>query len=162
MYCPPLKYQGTWIDKTEVDPDRAFNLLTVFHALESSLVEAAISLDLFEHAESELQEHYQEKPLPIGFPTRLHSLPFIHARSFVHSLHNILKFIDVAVELSGGSSGIEDARREFASGVPDLKGVRDSEQHIEERLLGMVRGGKLPTSQLWIGNLNNNGKWRDR
>lgn len=59
-------------------------------------------------------------------------------------------------QLSEGSSEVEAARAELVSKLPDLKGVRDSEQHLEERLQGLVKGNKLPTSFLWIGNLINN------
>ncbi len=51
---------------------------------------------------------------------------------------------------------METARAELASRLPDLRDVRDSQQHLEERLQGLVKGKKLPTSQLWIGNLSNN------
>ena len=154
MYIPQLSYPGTWID----GPDReaAFTTRILLGSLETSLVDAALSLEMFESAEVDMGAAIRKRPEDFSFSTQRHRLPFIHARSFVLALHDVQKFIRVLCQLSDGSSEVEAAMTEFASKLPDLKAVRDSEQHLEERLQGLVKGKKLPTSLLWIGNLINN------
>lgn len=153
MYCPQLTYPGTHIK--DPDPAQASTKQIVLSALESSLVAAAVSLELFEASEVELQAHLLKRTESVKISAGLRKRPFLHAKSFVHSLYDVQKFIDVLGNLSGNSQEIDAASAELTSKLPDLKGVRDSEQHLEERLQGLTRGQKLPTSQLWIGNLMN-------
>jgi hypothetical protein len=134
----------------------AFTTQTLLRALETSLADAALSLEMFESAEADLRAAIRKGPEDFSFYTQHHRLPFVHVRSFVLALHDVQKFIGVLGQLSEGSSEVEAARVELASKLPDLNDVRDSEQHLEERLQGLVKGKKLPTSLLWIGNLSNN------
>lgn len=124
--------------------------------LESALVDAALSLELFEASQTELLSTLRNIREDSGFSIRLHRLPFIHARSFIHAIHEVQKLTTVLDQLVGDSPDIKTASNDLASRIPDLKQVRDSEQHLEDRLQGTARGRKLPTAQLWIGNLVNN------
>ena len=148
MYIPQLRYPGTWI--VGLDRDVAFTTETFLRALGTSLVDAALSLDMFESAEAKLNSALRKGPGDFSFSTQQRRLPFIHARSFVLALYDVQKLICVLGRLSSqGSSDVEAAMAEFTSRLPDLKNVRDSEQHLEERLQGLANREKLPTSLMW-------------
>ena len=75
MYCPQLKYPGTHIE--DPDPDQALTIQMVVHGLESSLVDTAVSLDLFDASAAELEADLLKRTEPVGFSTGLHNRPFI-------------------------------------------------------------------------------------
>ena len=125
----------------------------VIKHLESSLIDAEVALDPFDTAVVHLQTEMTKAE---KFPLVLHKRPFLNARSLVQSLFDIQKFLALLPKLSQDSQGIDDANNEFSNQLPDLKGVRDSEQHMDERIQGLVKGKKMPTSKMWFGNLMTN------
>jgi hypothetical protein len=81
--------------------------------------------------------------------------PFVHARSFIHSLNNIRLLLKVIRKLGGPRAAVVAALTRFESTFPDLEEVRNSEQHLDERVQGMVKGEPLPNeTALWLGNLS--------
>jgi hypothetical protein len=81
--------------------------------------------------------------------------PFVHARSVIQSLNNIRLLLKVISKLGAPREEVAVALSHFESTFPDLEGVRNSEQHLDERVQGMVRGEPLPNeTALWLGNLS--------
>lgn len=154
MYFYDLVYPGSRVG----GPDRnaAFEAEILLGELDSSLLDVAISLSLFEESEQKLLATARESSAPSDRARKvLHRLPFIYAQSFLHALHGLRKVLGV-LATSEAPSGLDKVRLRFDSSFPDLKGVRDSTQHIEERLLGQAKGKPIQAPIRWIGNLSGN------
>lgn len=149
-----LRYPGDRLNLP--DPDQAFRIRVVFAMLESALGDADFSLGLFEDSEREGRSTFAREIIEMPPPHQSRA-PFVHARSFIGSLHNIGKFLSVVAKLSGPREGVTAAETCFASTFRDLKGVRDSEQHMEERIQRMAKGRPIETeASFWLGNLIGN------
>jgi hypothetical protein len=94
------------------------------------------------HAEVEVlfrREQWSRGQLP---DTYEHALPFIYARSFLFALDGIDKFLGVLVQEPSLPPGVEMARQRFIGSFPQLREVRNSTAHAEDRTRGLGRGGK--------------------
>lgn len=78
--------------------------------------------------------------LPKG---HLNKPPFIFAKAFIHSLDLFGKFLDDIAKDRASPGGINVARDRYFEALPDLKEVRNSIQHAEDRSKGMVRKNKI-------------------
>ncbi|GGE24440.1 hypothetical protein SAMN05421774_10846 [Gemmobacter megaterium] len=69
--------------------------------------------------------------------------PFIFAKAFIHALDLFDKFLeDIAKDLDAPNS-IKDIHRSFRVSLPDLRGIRNSIQHSEDRSKGEHYGKKI-------------------
>jgi hypothetical protein len=70
-----------------------------------------------------------------------HRLPFIHARTFMTSLAQLRRAMgEIAkLDIGGAQERVEAARDQFDAALPDLKPVRDSIEHAEDRMRGLNR-----------------------
>lgn len=68
---------------------------------------------------------------------------FIFARAFIYALDSFDKFLHALCEEVGLQQSVRDCRREIATAFPDLRGVRNSAHHPEDRTRGLGTGGKV-------------------
>lgn len=94
------------------------------------------------------QERWKAGQLPRSYQ---HHLIFMYAKAFLYSLDMLSKLIRVLSEKEGIPKEINEISQSFTSRFPSLKGVRDSEQHIEDRVRGLGRKQK----QLKLKPVNN-------
>ena len=96
-------------------------------------------------------------------------LPFIYARAFLFAMWTIGNAFKCVAQCEDLPPESIDACNEFHSALPDLKGLRDSSAHVDERIDGKARGKaieadaidgpivKAPAgSVLFVENLLNN------
>jgi len=66
----------------------------------------------------------------------------IYARAFLHALDLFEKFLKVLASLPQVPGGVADSHRQFLDAFPDLRGVRNTAQHLEDRARGLGPGNK--------------------
>ncbi|EFJ8791526.1 hypothetical protein AXA14_002712 [Escherichia coli] len=66
-----------------------------------------------------------------------HCLVFIYAKSFLYALDTIEKFIKVLSREAGVPEMVRIKYKQIAVEFPDLKGVRNTTQHLEDRARGL-------------------------
>ncbi|EPO9638512.1 hypothetical protein G3W18_08175 [Klebsiella pneumoniae] len=70
----------------------------------------------------------------------LHRIIFLHAKSFLYALDTIDKFLKVMSDESGAPQEIKLLHTQIANDFPNLRGVRNSTQHLEDRARGLGAG----------------------
>lgn len=83
------------------------------------------------------REKWQSGKLPREFE---HNQQFLHARSFLYSLDAFDKFLGVLGNMSNSPPAIQKLHREFGEFFSDLRGVRNTTQHMEDRSRGLGAG----------------------
>ena len=71
-----------------------------------------------------------------------HNQPFLFARAFLYSLDAFDKFLGVLSTEAGVPTEVLDFHAQVARAFPDLRGVRNTAQHLEDRARGL--GGMNP------------------
>ncbi len=71
-----------------------------------------------------------------------HKLTLIYARAFIYSLDMFGKILKLISETANTPSGVRDIYRNFRDVFPDLVGVRDTTQHLEDRSRGLDKSKK--------------------
>jgi len=92
------------------------------------------------HNETEVifkREQWQAGRLPREFE---HNQPFIFARSFLYAIDSFDKFLKVLSKTDGVPNVITTLYDEFGKAFPDLRGVRNTAQHMEDRARGLGAG----------------------
>lgn len=69
-----------------------------------------------------------------------HRIIFLHAKSFLYALDTIDKFLKVMSDESGSPQEIKLLHTQIATDFPNLRGVRNSTQHLEDRARGLGAG----------------------
>lgn len=140
-----LGLPGCWIDHP--DRDWAFVAQMLLAEVTTQLAEAAVVLGLFLEAGKELSSSPRDS-------ARMRSL---YARSFVYSLDTIGQLIRV---LQGSDQLPPSAREQCQRWLAEfgaLRELRNSLQHIEDRLRGLGRRGTpLPKPLVILGAFRNN------
>lgn len=72
-----------------------------------------------------------------------HRISFMHAKSFLHSVDRVRKTLDELSSLEGVPESIENARERFRNAFPNLRRVRNTTAHVEDRARGRYRGEEL-------------------
>lgn len=76
-----------------------------------------------------------------GIPRELERpLPFIFARAFLYALDSFDKFLGLLSKEAGVPESVAEFHTEFATHFPDLRGVRNTAQHLEDRSRGLGSG----------------------
>lgn len=86
------------------------------------------------------REQWQAGRIPREFE---HNQAFMHARAFLYALDSFDKFLKVLKKTENVPVKIEKIHKEFGDSFPDLRGVRNSSQHMEDRSRGLG-GGRNP------------------
>jgi hypothetical protein len=100
---------------------------------------------LAEHARRDVvRAKWEAGELPSEYESRL---PVLHAHSFLSSLMKVRRTLVRLSELETGSARaeIQAAVDDFVAALPGLKGVRDTAEHADERILGRDRRGRTMT-----------------
>jgi hypothetical protein len=148
-----LQLPAPWIDHP--DRDWAFLVHMLLDEVIRQLDEAALVLTLNEKATAE-----EETPVPgvydVKPPDSARRLRFLHAKSFVYALDATGQLLRV---LSGLESLPDEARSgcaKFESAFGKLRDLRNTLQHIEDRLRGLGRrGAPLPKPLIVLGAFRN-------
>lgn len=72
----------------------------------------------------------------------VHRLPFLHARSFLLALDRLDRALAVLAKEHGVPEAVGAVLTAFRDAVPNLRGVRNSVAHHEDRSRGLGRSGK--------------------
>lgn len=104
----------------------------------------AFSPDLWEEINFETQVRFKREQWSHGRkPTEFeHNRPFIYAKAFLYALDAFDKFLAVLSREAGVPEGIAALHAQVADAFPDLRGVRNTSQHLEDRTRGLDRDQK--------------------
>lgn len=83
------------------------------------------------------QEKWSNGSVPREFE---HKLPFIYARAFLYALDAFDKFLGVLAREDGVPEAVAEIHKQMAVEFPDLRGVRNTAQHLEDRSRGLGAG----------------------
>jgi hypothetical protein len=92
------------------------------------------------HFETEVRfkkEKWSEGRIPREFE---HNLPFIYARAFLYALDAFDKFLGVLAKEENAPKEIATLHAQMTKDFPDLRGVRNTTQHLEDRSRGLGAG----------------------
>jgi hypothetical protein len=94
--------------------------------------------------------HVRHKMWQRGFLPRslLGKPPFIFAKSFIHALDLFDKFLADIVKDQSAPKEIKSIHDKFCSSLPDLRGIRNSIQHAEDRSKGEKFGKKIDLKKI--------------
>ena len=82
-----------------------------------------------------LKEAFAANVLPEGY---IHKMPFVHAKGFLTAAHTIRLALLQCIKIGAIQAQADTARDAIDAALPKLKGVRDSEAHVDERVQGMA------------------------
>lgn len=92
------------------------------------------------HFETEVlfkREKWAKGSVPREFE---HNLPFIYARAFLYALDAFDKFLGVLAKEDGVPAEVAMYHAKIAEVFPNLRGVRNTAQHLEDRARGLGAG----------------------
>jgi hypothetical protein len=94
------------------------------------------------------RKKWQDGSLPQSYKFRL---PFIHAHSFLYALDSFGKFLDVIADIIANEDGLPKVvcsiRDGFYTALPSLRKIRNSAQHIENRIRGFGTSGQTKKNE---------------
>jgi len=145
-----LSYPGSWLElESESEASKVQVLLM---SLELCFHQAAVEVGLFVEIREKLRAAHTVRvcgksitrerdlqewaSLPDIYVQRI---PFIYARSFLYTLHNIRQYLNTIATLESVPQETKKSIARLDDYFPSLKGVRDSSAHVEERVQGMTR-----------------------
>jgi hypothetical protein len=85
------------------------------------------------------REQWQQGRVPSQFE---HRLPFIYARVFLYAVDSFGKLLGVLSQEAGVPSRMVGIHADFEAAFPHVRGVRNSAQHVEDRVRGIGFRGK--------------------
>lgn len=71
-----------------------------------------------------------------------HAEPFMYARAFLYALDGFDKFLGVLSKEVDAPEKLASIHKDISTAFPDLRGVRDTAQHPEDRARGLDRNKK--------------------
>ena len=92
---------------------------------------------LFESAVRFKREKWNGGSIPREFE---HKLPFLYARAFLYALDAFDKFLGVLAKEPNVPPEVANLHARMAKDFPDLRGVRNTAQHLEDRARGLGAG----------------------
>lgn len=99
------------------------------------------------------REKWQAGELPREFT---HNQSFIYARAFLYALDSFDKFMKVLKNKEGTPEVVAELHNEIGDNFPDLRGVRNTAQHMEDRARGLGAGHRgKPPQQLDLKPIDN-------
>lgn len=130
-----VRFPGSWIDKSVAD---SFVIQRMLDLAVTYLTDASLTLRDFETAsQSAMADVYERRR------------PFVAAESFIFSIFRVGRVLDRVARMSSSAAAAANA---LWQGLPDLKDVRDSVQHSDERATGHARGKRTA-----VGPVNDGG-----
>lgn len=135
---------GPWIDHP--DRDWAFLVHMLLDEILDQLNDARIVLPLFKEISG-----------AATLPTEADRLRLIHAKSFVYALDAATQIVRVLEKQEQLPTRASDHCKKFLDQFGELHELRNSLQHIEDRLRGIGRGrSQISSHLLVIGGFRNN------
>lgn len=95
---------------------------------------ASMENNMFETDVIFKREKWAEGRLPQAFE---HSVPFMYARAFLYAVDAFDKFLKVLSKEEGVPAEVGELRKRLADYFPDLREVRNTIQHLEDRSRGL-------------------------
>ena len=110
------------------------------HGMTSSNQTAEDSRKKYSERRTQIDAEVRRRLWKSGFKPRIFLTrpPFIFAKAFIHSLDLFGKFLNDIAQDHSSPKNISTISDQFFKEVPDLKEVRNSIQHAEDRSKGMV------------------------
>lgn len=135
-----IAHHTSFSDDWKKDRERRFE---IYREIESSLGEE-ISWQHREEINFEAdirlkREQWQNGNIPQKFK---HMLPFMHARSFLYALDTFEKCLGVLCKEQCMPAELAVIHRRFLECFPNLRGLRNTNQHMEDRVRGLGAGQK--------------------
>jgi hypothetical protein len=85
------------------------------------------------------REKWRAGQLPSSYQ---HRLPFVHARSYLFAMDRLERLLAVLAGMPNAPDGVAvDAPKAIRTVMPQLRGVRNSSAHVEDRSRGFGPGG---------------------
>lgn len=140
-----------WIEEREVDRGRRQE---IEEQVKSELSEKSDMnfLDLnFKIQVRYNHEKWEKGIMPVDFENRL---GILHAKSFVSALDTFGVFLKKISKIPSAPLNIKVLHSSFTKIIPDLKDVRDSTQHIDERVEGKKYGKEIELKPFNNGVIN--------
>lgn len=97
------------------------------------------------------RERWQAGEIPQSYQ---HRLAFIHAKSCLYAFDTIEKSLALLGGIPGIPGDVRAASSDFSAAFPDLKRVRDSAHHAEDRVQGKRRRARLDLQPAALGTVN--------
>lgn len=104
---------------------------------------------------NEKREEWASGALPKTYEDKL---IFVYAKSFILSVDMIGKLLKTLRTEPGVTEAVGIQEQEFYKQFPDLKNVRDSEMHQEERVKGKTRGKEIDIKPINTRMIKSDGK----
>jgi hypothetical protein len=144
-----LLYPGHWI--VDDDRDKAFKIASLLRIVEDKFVRAVAAYALFKSITAEnIKQHIQQEQSKYE-----QCLNSIYAEVFVYSLDSITKLLKVLLDYYEPSTEVQSLITEYDNRFGNLKHIRDSAIHIEDRGRGVDKNEeKLPTSIIILGGFS--------
>lgn len=92
------------------------------------------------HLQTEItfkREQWKAGRIPREFQ---HNQAFMHARAFLYALDSFDKFLNVLKKTENVPAKIEEVHKKLGNNFSDLRGVRNTSQHMEDRSRGLGAG----------------------
>lgn len=122
-------------EQREQDTKRKSEISQKIKALYENPYDHSVCDDITLQTEIEFKkEQWKAGRIPREFE---HQEVFIYARSFLYALDSFDKFLEVLKGQPNVPNIISDLHDQFANDFPDLRGVRNSAQHMEDRARGL-------------------------
>lgn len=86
------------------------------------------------------KEQWSSGKIPSTFSN---SLIFIHARTFLYALDNFERLLGVLINENGAPTELKNTHKCLLAKFPDLRGVRNSAHHKEDRVRGLNFNKKI-------------------
>lgn len=83
------------------------------------------------------REKWQQGSIPSEFE---HNLAFLYARTFLYALDGFDKFLGVLAKEDNVPKAISELHKKISITFPDLRGVRNTAQHLEDRSRSLGAG----------------------
>jgi hypothetical protein len=140
--------RGTWVDG--LADEVASEIQSLCDLLDSRMAEAVISLDLFEDGAEQSKASWEfvgtrtgsyTGEVPLEYVRRV---PFLYARTFVTTLAQIARALRklAALETADAKAEIKAAADSVEKALPELRPIRDSAEHAEDRVRGRGKANK--------------------
>ncbi len=164
MSLQKLRLQSTRSSKSKITKEMWQNKNEQIFQIEQE-IDQINPTDDFDFQAKQLQREkakilFMRREMEMGkFPEKYQfKLIFIYAKSFLYSLDRIDKLFRVMKDEKDSPTDIAKAYNKFKLAFPNLRGVRNSSAHIEERIRGLAKNKPIfPNGgDIELENLSNN------
>src|SRR6185295_18677437 len=146
-----LRRPGVFLD---IEGDTSWELQRFITHVEQEFCQAAVVLFLYERTSCDLTQHRDDRlrrlqensfePGNEGPPEEyVQRLPHLYARAFLDAVYRIFIFLRRIADVPQCSEGARRAIEKFTEHFAQVKDLRDSSAHVDERIQGLERGRQI-------------------